>query len=64
MTHKPRRKNRFIQGAAVGRWTTQLTAFGYNETAALYVAKKLCYDLVSAAFGVGISILLFYRKTL
>jgi hypothetical protein len=37
-------------------------AYGYNETAALYVAKKLCYDPLNVASSVGISI--FYsRKT-
>jgi hypothetical protein len=42
---------------------SHLTAFGYNATAALYVAKKLCYDPPNVASSVGISIFYFLQNS-
>jgi hypothetical protein len=42
---------------------SHLPAYGYNETAALYVAKKLCYDPPNVASCVGISIFLFSQNS-
>jgi hypothetical protein len=41
---------------------SQWTAVGHDETAALYAAKKLCYDPPNVASGVGISIFYFLAK--
>jgi hypothetical protein len=45
------------------RWHVTLAAFSFNETAALYVAKKLCYDPLNVGSSVGVSIFIFSQNS-